>query len=75
LDSVGTRLGQAQVAFDDARSKLVTGHRSVIKRAEQLKELGVKPTKQLPLFLADEEAEAANDAATDAPELAASNEG
>lgn len=71
LDNVGMRLGQAQVSFNDARAKLVTGTGSAIKQAEQLKELGVKPTKQLPLFIAEPGEDAAND---NAPALSASPE-
>lgn len=53
LDELGKRLGQAQSAYDDARAKLATGKGNVIRQAEMLKELGVKPTKELPLALVD----------------------
>ena len=78
LDNVGRRLSQAQEAFDGARAKLIAGRGNVIRQAEQLKELGVKPTKQLPLFIVEQAQDAVNDASTDAaadvaPGLAASN--
>jgi DNA recombination protein RmuC len=48
LESVGTRLKQAQSAYDDAFGKLKSGRGSVIRRAQHLIELGVKPSKTLP---------------------------
>ncbi len=47
LESVGTRLGQAQKAYDAAHSKLSGGRGNVIRQAEMLRDLGVKPTKTL----------------------------
>jgi DNA recombination protein RmuC len=51
LDLVGLRLRQAQVSFDDARKRLCTGQGNVIRQAEMLKDLGVKPNKTLPADL------------------------
>lgn len=48
FENLGGRLKQAQEEFDDARSKLSTGRGNVIRQAEMLRELGVKPTKELP---------------------------
>ena len=48
LQSVGSRLAQAQKAYDGAHNKLVSGSGNLIQRAEKLKELGVKPAKALP---------------------------
>ena len=48
LDTLGNRLQQAQKAYDGAYSKFVGGRGNVIRQAEMLKELGVKPAKQLP---------------------------
>jgi DNA recombination protein RmuC len=53
LDSLGTRLHQAQKAYDGAYNKFAGGRGNVIRQAEMLKELGVKPTKQLPQDLTD----------------------
>jgi DNA recombination protein RmuC len=48
LQKVGDRLRLAKEAFDDAQGKLSTGKGNVIRQAEMLRELGVKPTKALP---------------------------
>jgi DNA recombination protein RmuC len=48
LDKVGTRLTDAKTAYDDAYVKLTSGRGNAIRQAEMLRELGVKPTKQLP---------------------------
>lgn len=57
LDKVGAHLTQAQGSFDDARRKLSNGKGNVIRQAQMLVELGVKPTKKLPRsFLAAPEA-------------------
>ncbi len=53
LDSLGTKLKQAQEAYEDAYGKFTGGRGNVIRQAEMLKELGVKPTKQLPQKLID----------------------
>ena len=54
LDDVGKKLGQTQKSFDDAKSKLSTGRGNLIRQAEQVKNLGVKPTKNLPAQLLDD---------------------
>jgi DNA recombination protein RmuC len=48
LDAVGKRLEQAQQAFVEAKRKLSTNRGNVIRQAEMLRELGVKPSKRLP---------------------------
>jgi len=48
LQSVGARLKQAREAYDSAEAKLVTGRGNVIRQAEMLRSLGVKPGKTLP---------------------------
>lgn len=53
LDTLGSRLQQAQKAYDGAYNKFTGGRGNVIRQAEMLKELGVKPTKQLPQNLMD----------------------
>jgi DNA recombination protein RmuC len=50
---VGSRLDTAQRSYADALSKLHTGKGNVIRQAEMLKALGVKPTKQLPQGLVE----------------------
>ena len=48
LKTVGTRLTQAQKSYDDAFGKFASGRGNVIRQAEMLKELGIKPGKHLP---------------------------
>ena len=47
LDLLGKRLQQAQIAYDDAYSKFSKGKGNVIRQAEMLKELGIKPSKSI----------------------------
>ena len=47
LNMLGKRLQQAQISYDDAYSKFSKGKGNVIRQAEMLKQLGVKPTKPL----------------------------
>ena len=51
LDKVGQRLEQAQVSYGDAIGKLKTGRGNLIRTAENVKKLGVKPNKSLPTKL------------------------
>lgn len=53
LQKVGDRLKQANSSYDDAFRKLTTGRGNVIRQAEILRELGVKPSKNLPSDLVD----------------------
>jgi len=53
LNNLGVKLQQAQKAYDGAYSKLSGGRGNVIRQAEMLKELGVKPAKHLPQNLVD----------------------
>ena len=48
LEKVGDRLQQAQDSFHNARNKLGKNKGNVIRQAEMLRELGVKPNKKLP---------------------------
>lgn len=48
LENVGMRLNQASKAFDDTQKKLVSGRGSLVRQAELLRDLGIKPSKQLP---------------------------
>jgi DNA recombination protein RmuC len=67
LAKVGVRLRQAQESYDGASNKLSRNKGNVIRQAEMLRDLGVKPTKTLaPAFLqlsgiADEDADVAID--------------
>ncbi len=65
LQKVGDQLANAQRSFDSASKLLSTGRGNVIRQAEMLKELGVKPTKALPLDYGD----AGGSSELDAPNL------
>jgi DNA recombination protein RmuC len=54
LTEVGDRLAQAQKSYENAFSRLSTGRGNVIRQAEILKALGVKPGKQLPQGLVEQ---------------------
>jgi DNA recombination protein RmuC len=53
LQSVGERLDQARTSYSDAMKKLSEGRGNVIRQAQMLVELGVKPKKSLPPELAE----------------------
>ncbi|HVT89439.1 MAG TPA: DNA recombination protein RmuC [Tepidisphaeraceae bacterium] len=53
LQEVGKRIDQAQQSYHEARRKLSEGRGNVIRQAEMLKDLGVKPTKSLAAQWAD----------------------
>lgn len=53
LEQVGNRLQQAQKAYDDAHKRLSSGRGSLTRQAEMLRDLGVKPAKQLSEALLD----------------------
>jgi len=58
LISVGNRLDQAKGSYVDAMKKLTDGSGNLVRRAEKIKELGAKTSKQLPQSIinrADEE--------------------
>ncbi len=48
MDGLGQRLQQANKAYDDSVKKLSSGNGSLVRQAEMLKELGVKPSKRVP---------------------------
>lgn len=57
LKTIGTRLDQAQLAYRDAMNKLLESPKfgdTLIGRAERIKELGAKTSKQLPKDLLDQ---------------------
>ncbi len=53
LKSVGNRIKQAQSEYDKAYGKFVDGRGNVIRQAEMLKILGVKPGKSMPTDVLD----------------------
>lgn len=48
LQEVGKRIQQAQDSYNEARKKFGEGKGNVIRQAERLRDLGVKPCKSLP---------------------------
>ncbi|MDQ0621033.1 DNA recombination protein RmuC [Paraburkholderia graminis] len=48
FQQVGKEIGQAQKAYEQARNKFASGRGNVIRQAELLREMGVKPSKTLP---------------------------
>ncbi len=56
MDSIGSRLNQTRGAYDNALKKLSTGAGNLVKRAEDLRALGIKTTKTMPKNLDYEDA-------------------
>lgn len=57
LEQIGKRLDQAQSSYHDAFSKLKSGKGNLIKAAEKVKDLGVKPNKMIASNLLSNEEE------------------
>jgi DNA recombination protein RmuC len=53
LTDVGRKLDDARGAYDEAYKKLAEGRGNVIRRAEQLRSLGIKPSKTIPTAMLD----------------------
>ena len=53
LTDVGRKLDDARGAYDEAYKKLAEGKGNVIRQAELLKSLGIKPTKSMPTAMLD----------------------
>ena len=49
LQNVGAHLSKAQESYDTAINRLHTGRGNIIKRAENIVKLGLKPKKEIPL--------------------------
>ncbi len=54
MKHIGTYLQKTQDSYDKAMNRLSTGRGNVIKRAQNMKELGLKPKKELPLQSTDD---------------------
>jgi DNA recombination protein RmuC len=59
LEQIGKRLDQAQSSYHDAFNKLKSGKGNLIKAAEKVKELGVKPNKMITSNLLTQDDESA----------------
>ncbi len=51
LKKVGERLNQTKESFDNSFNKLSTGRGNLVRQAENLRDLGVRPSKRLPTAL------------------------
>lgn len=49
LEGLGSRLDQAQKSYEKAYNKFTGGRGNVIRQAEMLRDLGIKPTKTMPI--------------------------
>jgi DNA recombination protein RmuC len=54
MTSLGNRIGQARVSYDEAMAKLSSGRGNLVNQVEQLKVLGAKASKSLPASVLDE---------------------
>jgi len=57
LEDVGRKLESVKVSYDASMNKLATGKGNLIRRTEKIKELGAKPTKEIPKTLLDKSEE------------------
>jgi len=57
MQDIGFRLDQAQASYSEAMGRLKNGRGNLLRQAEQLKEFGIKPKKQLPEQLLDDDDE------------------
>jgi DNA recombination protein RmuC len=57
MQDIGYRLDQAQASYSEAMGRLKNGRGNLLRQAEQLKEFGIKPKKNLPEQLLDEDDE------------------
>jgi DNA recombination protein RmuC len=49
MNKIGTHIGRTQSAYDEAMNKLSEGRGNLIRRAENMKKLGLKPKKEIPI--------------------------
>jgi DNA recombination protein RmuC len=54
MTSLGNRISQARVSYDEAMAKLSSGRGNLVNQVEQLKVLGAKASKSLPASVLDE---------------------
>ncbi|RYG95933.1 MAG: DNA recombination protein RmuC, partial [Alphaproteobacteria bacterium] len=53
VEGIGKKLREAQDGYDSAHKRLATGKGNVIRQAEMLRDLGVKPSKSLSVAMVD----------------------
>ena len=49
MKKIGDRLSTTQKAYDDGMNKLSDGTGNLVKKAEELRKMGAKTNKQLPI--------------------------
>ena len=57
MEKIGEQIGRTQKSYDAAMNKLSTGRGNLIRRAEGMRKLGLKPKKALPASVTDNEEE------------------
>ncbi len=57
MEKIGEQIGRTQKSYDAAMNKLTTGKGNLIRRAEGMKKLGLKPKKALPASFTESEEE------------------
>lgn len=57
MEKIGEQIGKTQKSYESAMNKLSTGRGNLIRRAEGMRKLGLKPKKNLPLSLVENEEE------------------
>jgi DNA recombination protein RmuC len=62
LQAVGDRLRQAQQSYDKAFGQLSSGAGSLLRQTEQLRELGARNTKNLPVSVVENTTQNQDDA-------------
>jgi DNA recombination protein RmuC len=55
MNRIGEQIDKSRESYDDAMNKLVSGRGNLVRRVEMIKELGLKPKKQLRSDLLDGE--------------------
>ena len=55
MQNIGNHIQKTQDSYDKAMNRLTTGRGNVIKRAQNIRELGIKSKKELPVTSDDEE--------------------
>ncbi len=61
MEKIGEQITRTQKSYDAAMNKLSTGKGNLIRRAEGMRKLGLKPKKALPERLSDQEEESAEE--------------
>jgi len=57
MEKIGEQIGKTQKSYESAMNKLSTGRGNLIRRAEGMRKLGLKPKKNLPSLLVDNDDE------------------